>query len=330
MRGCIPGFCALLALFAAPAEACSVASCQGVATDWFAPSPGETIPANAAALAVARWDLGPPALPEVVLTAGGAAPVPITLAFDAWDPQVALAHLDAPLTPGLTLNVTTTGCVKATPWQGSFVVGPAAAAPTSAGTLAVTVQVETVTVPVTTGACSGQITGPTARLQWTPDPTLLPWLPLTQVVVRVDGKEWARTPYGPAGGKLMRKPWQFFEFDPQVVVTRCSDEPVNPPSMARPWPGQGKHTIELAVHVAGMAWALPPLTAEVTLNCASSPTGADALGGADVVQGEAPPRQVPANSGCSAGPQAGAGWLAALVMLGLALLRRRARGLSLA
>jgi len=257
------------------------------------------------------------------------------LTFDAWDPEVALVHFDAPLAPGLALNVTATGCNASVAWQGGFVVGPAAPTPTSAGTLSVTVQVETaLTVPVNAGFCATQYSGPTARLHWTADPELVPWLPLTQIVVRVDGKEWARTPYGPQGGKLIGKPWNFFDLSPDVVVTRCSDQPVNPPSMAPPWPGQGKHTIELQVHIAGMAANPPPLTAEVTLNCAPNATGADALGGTDAqadglggpdaaqVPGNA--RQAPSNSGCNAGPQSGAGWLAVLALFGLALRRRMA------
>jgi len=72
MRGYILAFCTLAALFAAPAEACSVASCQGPSTDWAAPSQGETIPANAPALAVSMRNTGGPALPQVTLTGANA------------------------------------------------------------------------------------------------------------------------------------------------------------------------------------------------------------------------------------------------------------------
>ncbi len=337
MRGYILGICALAALLAAPAEACSYVACQGWAPDWATPAKGETIPANAPALAVAMaLHPGGVPLPTMTLVGPDAATLPVTVTRDSWDPGVALVYLDAPLTPGLAVDMTATGCQVNVPWQGDFLVGPAAATPTSAGSLVVTVQIETVTVPVGTGACTGQFTGPTARLNWTPDPTLLPWLPLTQVVVSVDGKEWARTPYGPEGGKLIRKPWHFFDFDPQVVVTSCTDGPVNPAWMTPPGVAQGKHTIELQVHIAGMTSNPPPLTAKVTLNCAPNPPGADALGGADTqadglagadtVQVQGTPRQEPSRSGCNAGPQSGAGWLAALVVLGLAGRRRQAAG----
>ncbi len=332
--GCATGQCAaargpahmkhvlVALLLVAPAHdawACSWA--DPTCTLHAAPVPGQTLPANAPAVVVRSPSGGPGqvALSDMTWTAPDGTVLPTQATAEPYSSL--LVKPQAPLVAGVHSLSWKGGCPQSTVQQPvALTVVPAAAVPKQTGLLSADLASGTLTVPAGS-LCQTGVSAAWARLHLQLATDAGPWIPLALARVTVDGEIWHEGYYGGIGTDGTLHQWVgATERDPMVVFTKCSGEKWTDSGVA-----QGKHTIAVQLHIAGMAADPAPATTVVTLQC---DLGTDA-GGADAVQtdaGSVPGKQVPLSRapGCDAGGRgAEPVGLMPLVALATCTLRRR-------
>lgn len=257
----------VIALAAREALPCSGPPCSSVIES--VPLHGSTIPANAPAVGVQRAVFGadtpdggtvtlPPTLQPIGLRRldGGIATLsPVVVRFGVFGATTEFM-------PGseweLTFAEGSTACPGVT---SRFVVGPAAAVPTTAATIS---WLDTTVVDGGESSCGAFPSMALARLRVTPTPEMEPWLALARWELEVDGRLAGAARYGviPSGA-----------YEPQ---RGASSLPINiVPIVCRPAPGSsaigpGLHQLRVLARIEGFASAIASNVITQQIDCGSS------------------------------------------------------------
>lgn len=322
--------------------ACSPANCSNA---WFGPAVVGTVPANTPALPLyLPYKDGQPTEPLSLVHADSGAAIPYQLQT-GWPSWLRLA---APLIAGAEYKLTVVvGCQYMSP-DGvtpppqetlTFVAGPAAPTPTSAGELILAQPVlKQVKTGTSAGSCTVSVDGVSQTVQLQPHPSLLPWLGVASLELFAAGASWSKGKSGQfalAGQPLptltettTRTNWQIYAV--------CQDLPLH----ASPGLAPGYPLLSALVHLppgmtpldisaqASLLCDPPVVSADAGLGVDSA--AEDAVAGADSGAGGEASLPLSPHSGCTAGRRAGPLPLALLVVAlgGLLLLRRRFRWLE--
>jgi hypothetical protein len=148
--------------------------------------------------------------------------------------------------------------------------------PENAGTLNITYEKRSVSVPTSAGNCYDQHEAATAKLAVTPSDALKPWLPLSRWIVHVDGERWtenanASTSFPPpASGNL-------------VVYAGCTTTDAGGFVGLR----QGKHRVSITAEISNGP-STQPLERDIDLQCDS-----DSDDGCSITPSKSSERSVP-------------------------------------
>lgn len=276
------------------ARACDPPECDYGA---LAPRDMTSVPANQPTLVIKAAAPGvgaPPTEPrpgENVQLERGGAPVPFSVQRVGSGPYWMITP--EPLMTGSTYSLSYSFVcgAESTTLTSKFSVGPAAAPPASAGGLK-TVR-SGVEEPVD-GTCEKPARRAVFDFQLAPSAELLPYLGVSRVIARVDGKPWGELGYG--------------ELAPDRLPTLRVKAPCNPGDAAGSTLALGKHMLEVSVEIAGGPTLTIPAQ-EVALSC-------DGAGGGG------------SKGGCSIGSiglRPTAAGVLFLILAGGAVVRRRRR-----
>ncbi|MGA9521310.1 MAG: hypothetical protein WBV82_07590 [Myxococcaceae bacterium] len=312
------------------ADACSPPLCTDPARP--VPGSGQLLPANAPAVALVPFsgfgaffeDAGVSLLDE----GGNALPHRVEREGTAW-----IVHPTAPFDESAMYRLRFgSTCEPQYPpedggvgesYESMITVGPPAPLPTSVGALTLLETREEFTGGISScGGPAGQ--NVIARLAITPSEELVPWLPVTRFVLRVDGAEWAGLSYGlvsPDGGVGFDSS-QFLGHSITRVHAQCPNQDAGFSLMVAsvdPGVRVGRHVARLEAFIAGSDASIEPATLDFALLC---------HGGFDPGEGPGPLQPIdddggepPVGCGCGA---SGAGGIASIVLLGvLGLLRKK-------
>ena len=161
-----------------------------------------------------------------------------------------------------------------------------------------------------------------ARLGVVPSEELLPWLPVTRFVLRVDGAEWARLSYGlilPDGG-VAPDSSQFLGHSITRVHAQCPNQDAGFPLVGGgvdPGVRVGRHVAQLEAFIAGSDASIEPATLDFELLCETGFSPGDGPGPLQPIDDDV---VAPVGCGCGA---SGAGGIASIVLLGLLGFRRK-------
>ncbi|MBN8233407.1 hypothetical protein JYK02_38405 [Corallococcus macrosporus] len=202
-----------------------------------------------------------------------------------------------------------------------FTAGPAVGLPTATGVLKMGDREAGILRVWDGGAsCAANYTGGWAKLEFTPAPGLVPFLPWVHWTLEVDGQTWATAPHGAVDASGGARPADGFRTmrDLLTVYTLCDNEPPGMPASAR-GVSEGPHTATLRPVLEQAGTALPALEVAFEVYCPH--TGGDGGYGPGPGTGSGPDDEVPVKAkGCT---QAGGGLSVLGLLAALRLWRRR-------
>ena len=251
------------------ADACSAPACEPEGA--YAPSMGQQVPANVPALLVTgNFSNGAQDRPPKLMGPGQTlVAVQTTFESQGW-----VVRPDAPLTPGETYTLTHDGQCFGHPegdYSSSFNASEEAPLPTTLGTLTVSQEgTSTISVPAG-GSCVTDADGVYRLYEFTPDPSLAPWLPVVAWKLQVNGKPWAQTRHGTMGKEHL------LQQDLLRVYALCDN--ASTLTDAHRGLDEGTHTVELQGFLPGESAPFATLTDTVTLDCDADPASGEGGGG---------------------------------------------------